>query len=233
MIPATTAFLGGGLVVHSPFARSAGTMSRRGLPAGLVAAVVERDRFTCRVCAFRSSKFQQVMILGGSGKDPELLATACIFCHQSFHLDWVPVLRSGVFIWLPEVDQAKLHHIAREVYVHRQRKGDIAARRALDHLMSRRNAARELLGTESLDEVVSIVRENAGRLEAVGDRLAGLRLMPLDRRILRRGQIEFNQFPQILQYWRSKEGPMGRSDAHPHLDWYLKEVAGENIERKA
>lgn len=43
--------------------------------------------------------------------------------------------------------------------------------------------------------------------------ISGLRLFPLDRRNLREGELRYNQFPQILAYWRSKQGPFARGAA--------------------
>jgi intracellular multiplication protein IcmJ len=40
-------------------------------------------------------------------------------------------------------------------------------------------------------------------------KLEGIRLFPLERRIIKEADLEFNQFPQILAYWRSKDGPFG------------------------
>ena len=40
-------------------------------------------------------------------------------------------------------------------------------------------------------------------------KLDGVRIFPLDRRIIKEAELEFNQFPQILAYWRSKAGPFG------------------------
>jgi hypothetical protein len=53
----------------------------------------------------------------------------------------------------------------------------------------------------------------SGAFEGAGSsehkRFASLRIYPADRRIVREGDLEFNQFPQILAYWRSKDGPFG------------------------
>ena len=49
---------------------------------------------------------------------------------------------------------------------------------------------------------------------SVADAVArGLRLFPLDRRIIQDLDLEFNQFPQILAYWRSKNGPLSTERA--------------------
>jgi intracellular multiplication protein IcmJ len=221
-------FLAGGVPGDTERVTNAYTRVRRGLPPRVKAAVLTRDRHICRWCAFRSRRYQEVVVLDTYGRDPDAMAAACLFCHQCFHLDYVPVMRSGVFVWLPEVDQIGLHHLAREVYIFRISRGPRAerARRALDHLFSRRRTAKDRTGltgeTEILDAIVS-ARARGERPEP----LDGIRLLPLDRRILNAGGLEFNQFPQVLAYWRSAEGPFGRQQAQPWIDWYLAEVVGE------
>ena len=75
--------------------------------------------------------------------------------------------------------------------------------------MSRREEAKERLGTDD-PRILSMVLKDyisAQSYENRKTKLEGLRLFPLDRRIIRESDLEFNQFPQILAYWRSKNGP--------------------------
>ena len=141
------------------------------------------------------------------------MATLCIFCHQCFHLDSVSEMRSGVLIWLPEIEQTDLHHIARAVYVARISQGPIAdaARRSLEVLMHRREEARRRLGTDDPFILATVLRDYITQksYESRKVKLEGLKLFPLDRRIIKESDLEFNQFPQILAYWRSKDGPFG------------------------
>lgn len=176
--------------------------------------VMERDDYTCRCCGFRSQKYQDVMSLGRAedgGSQFDRLATLCIFCHQAFHMDQAVQMRSGVLIWLPEISQEDLHHLARAIYVARISQGPVAdaARRALDMLTKRREDVRARLGTDEPGILVSVMRDyiSAKAYEARDRKLDGVRLFPLDRRIIREADLEFNQFPQILAYWRSKDGP--------------------------
>jgi len=216
--------------------KSVKTRLRRGLPDRVAKAVHDRDRHTCRYCGFQSQKYQQVVVLEPDTRDPSRMTTACIFCHQCFHLDWVPEMRSGVLVWLPEIEQRDLHHLAREIYVLRLSHGEPAdrARRALDHLLKRRAAASEQLGVKE-DERKGDPSVLVARLQAVEghsygklvEGLDGLRLLPLDRRIVTVGDLHFNQFPQILAYWRSRWGPIGHLETHPRIDQYLHDVAGE------
>ncbi|MEA1938870.1 MAG: type IV secretion protein DotN [Pseudomonadota bacterium] len=176
-------------------------------------SIFERDEQTCCFCGFVSKKYQEILPLNGDVRDtnPDNLATACIFCHQCHELEKVGEMRAGVLIWLPEIDQASLHHIARAIYIARIARGPMAdaARSALDALMNRRDEAKKRLGTDDPLMLASALKDflEEGEYVARRDKLAGIRLMPLDRRIIKEGDMEFNQFPQILAYWRSKEGP--------------------------
>ncbi len=177
--------------------------------------IFERDNHTCQCCGFRSAKYQDVHFLNGRRNDvqPDNMATTCIFCHQCFNLDDVSAMRSGVLIWLPELSQAQLHHIARAVYVARISQGPIAdaARRSLEVLMKRRDEMRNRLGTDDPFILSTVLKDyiSQASYETRRDKLEGIRLFPLDRRIIRESDLEFNQFPQILAYWRSKDGPFG------------------------
>jgi intracellular multiplication protein IcmJ len=162
----------------------------------------------------------------------ENLATTCIFCHQCFNIDQVVKMRSGVLVWLPEIDQADLHHIARAIYIGRISQGAMAeaARKSLDTITARRAEARQRIGTDD-PYVLSAVLRDFLTQRHYADRdakLKGIRLFPLDRRIIKEADLEFNQFPQILAYWRSKDGPYGK---HAPVTWgqsYKSALAGLN-----
>lgn len=196
-------------------AKAVKTAAGGGLPADLRQKLYERDSYTCGFCGFRSQKYQDIHFLNGLRTDtrPENMVSACIFCHQCFALDQVASMRSGVLVWLPEIGQADLHHVARAIYVARISQGPVAeaARRALELLMQRREDAKRRLGTDDPSVLASVLRDYVGErsYEARESKLEGLRLFPLDRRIIREADLEFNQFPQILAYWRSKDGPFG------------------------
>lgn len=178
-------------------------------------AVLERDHHRCQFCGFESKKYQEVVALNGDPGDrrSDNLATACIFCHQCFNIEKVPEMRSGVLIWLPELSQAALSHVCRAIFIARITSGPMAdaARQGLDALMGRRDEAKARLGSDDPAIVGAVMqdfledRDYAARVK----KLKGMRLLPLDRRIVREGEMEFNQFPQILAFWRSKDGPFG------------------------
>jgi len=185
--------------------------------------IFERDDYSCRYCGFKADKYQQVQYTGTGKETEENLdnyATACVFCHQCFHLDQVAVMQSGAIIWMPEIGQAALHHICRAIYVARITQGPIAdaAREALDILLGRKEEARHRLGTDDPRIISSILQDflEGREYKYREKRLEGFKILPLDRRIIHEGDLEFNQFPQILAYWRSKKGPFG---AIPPRKW--------------
>lgn len=195
--------------------------------------IFERDDHTCQACGFRALKYQDIHVKNGIAGDvrPENLVTTCIFCHQCFRLNQVSDMRSGVLVWLPEIEQTDLHHVARAIYVARISQGPVAeaARRALDILMHRREEVRKRLGTDDPFILASVLtdyisdRAYDGRVA----KLDGIRLFPLDRRIIKEADLEFNQFPQILAYWRAKDGPFGGQVPRQWIDIY------RNLEAKA
>ena len=89
------------------------------LSAELRQKVFQRDDNTCQCCGFKSQKYQDGIFADGRKENLKFdnLLTACIYCHQCFDLEKVAQMRSGVLVWLPEISQPNLHHIARAIYV--------------------------------------------------------------------------------------------------------------------
>ncbi len=205
-----------GIARSSRNARSSSEDNAAGkLTVELKQKIFERDGYTCQCCGFKSAKYQDIHFVNGLRTDirSENMATACIFCYQCFNLDEVSEMRSGVLVWLPEIEQTALHHIARAVYVARISQGPIAdaARRSLDVLMKRRDEIRNRLGTDDPYILSMVLKDYISQksYDCREKKLDGVRLFPLDRRIIKESDLEFNQFPQILAYWRSKDGPFG------------------------
>lgn len=184
--------------------------------------VLKRDDYTCRYCGFRAERYQEINYTGGEKVEakPENYVAACTFCHQCFHLERVALSQSGAVIFLPEIGQAALNHMCRAIYIARITQGPIAeaAREALDVLLARRAEAQNRIGTDDPRTLASVLQEFLEEKEyaARAVRLKGIRILPLDRRIVREGELEFNQFPQILAWWRGKDGPFGEN---PPRDW--------------
>jgi intracellular multiplication protein IcmJ len=197
-------------------------ISRKKLSTELVNKVHTRDDHTCHYCQFRAEKYQQIHFLDGNQNNETLtnLVTCCIFCHQYFNLEQVSAMGSGVLIWLPEISPPDLNNLARAIYISRISQGVMAetAKEMLEVIMARREEAKQRLGTDDpfvLSTVMSdFLPENA--YEQRHEKLDGVRLFPLDRRKVQESGLEFNQFPQILAFWRSKHGPY---QGHPPIEW--------------
>ncbi len=190
--------------------------------------ILERDDHTCQICRFQSKKYQDVHFVDGDTSNLQMtnMVTACIFCHQCFNLDKINDMRSGVLIWLPEIEQADLHHIARAIYVARISQGSMAetAKKALDILMGRREEAKARIHTDDPNILSIVMQDFLGprKYAEAQKKLEGIRLFPLDRRIIKEGDLEFNQFPQILAYWRSKDGPFGGKVPNKWKNFYAQ-----------
>ncbi len=124
------------------------------------------------------------------------------------------MMGAGVLVWLPEISQTDLHHIARAIYVARASKSDLAVRaaHALDALMSRRAEAKKRLGSDDPLLLATVFHENLTEQEYQQSttKLEGIRLLPLDKRLVRTHKGDINQFPQIVTYWASPQGPYGK-----------------------
>lgn len=212
-------------------AGTAGIVSSDKIPADLKQKILDRDDHCCKSCGFSSKKYQEIHFLNNNKADfrEDNLVTLCIFCHQCFNLDKVSSMRSGVLIWLPEIEQERLNHIARAIYVARISQGPMAdaARKALDILMGRREEVKNRLGTDDPYILSEVMRDYLGdkHYHYREKKLAGIKLFPLDRRIIKEADLEFNQFPQILAYWRSKTGPFGGKTPPQWIGLYKSIIA--------
>jgi len=179
---------------------------------GQMEQTLRRDDFTCRFCGFHATQYQRVVPC--EGEDPPF-ATACNFCEQCLSLDRAGLAGSGLLIWLPEIGQAELHHIARAAYVARATNSElaVAATRTLDGLVARRADAKKRLGSDDPLLLATVMHEMLDDKEyaRAASKLDGVRLMPLNKHLMRTGKgALIDQFPQILKYWGSSAGPYGR-----------------------
>lgn len=210
------------IVGKKPAKTARGKQAKQKISNALKQVIFERDDFTCQCCGFKSKKYQNIHFINRNDQDfdENNLATTCIFCHQCFHIESVSDMKSGVLLWLPEIEQAELHHIARAIYVARISQGPVAeaARTSLDFLMARQEEAKNRISTNDPYILATVLRDYLGpkHYSQREHKLDGIRLLPLDRRIIKEADLEFNQFPQILAYWRSKDGPFG---GKPPPDW--------------
>lgn len=138
-------------------------------------------------------------------------------------------MASGVLIWLPEIAQAELNHMARAIYVGRAGQGAIAelATRAFDALMARRADAKKRLGSDDPLLLATIMHESLTEDELKGAiaKLDGIRLMPLDKQMARGPKGDVNGFPQLVKYWSSPQGPYGQKLPDKWLDMLKTAVA--------
>ena len=198
-------------------------------------AVLRRDFHTCGFCGFRSEKYQEVIARQGADWDNDALVTACIFCAQCMTLERVTAMRSGVLLWLPEMPQSHLNRLAAVIYICRISQGSKAekARKILDLLMARRDVVRSQIGFDDPFQLAKQMQScsTPETFYTLRNRINGVRLFPLDRRIIKEADLEFNQFPQILAYWRSKNGPFRRDAKNIPLLDYLEPVLDGFLER--
>jgi intracellular multiplication protein IcmJ len=168
---------------------------------------LKRDDYACRFCGFRSSQYQRVI------PSEDGFISCCGFCEQVVSLERAGLMGGGVLLWLPEMTQAELNHIARAIYIARADEDTPiaeAATRALDALMQRRTEAKKRLGSDDPLLLATILHENLtdGERAASVKKLNGIRLMPLDKYIVRgKGGGDMNGFPRLVKFWRSPDGP--------------------------
>jgi len=183
---------------------------------------LHRDDFTCRFCGFRSEHYQRIIPWEEAGDPP--FATACGFCEQSFMLDRTGLAGAAVLIWFPEVTQPELNHIARAIYVARASKNTLSASatRALDALMARRSDAKKRIGSDDPLLLATVIYESLSKEEygTIGEKLDGIRLLPLEKHLVRTPRGEMNQFQQMVKFWCSPEGPYARLPAEQWADLF-------------
>ncbi|MDD3029197.1 MAG: hypothetical protein PHS57_02810 [Alphaproteobacteria bacterium] len=169
-------------------------------------SVLRKDNFTCRFCGFRAAQYQRVISCGG------VFVTSCIFCEQVVFLDRAGIMGSGVLVWLPEITQVELQHLARAIYV-AEVSGDEAlaqaASRAKEAILARKTEAKRRLGSDDPLLLCSVLQEHLNPAEraAALEKLEGVRLFPLAKHMMRSRKRDIDAFPQIVDFWRSARGP--------------------------
>jgi intracellular multiplication protein IcmJ len=173
--------------------------------------IFRRDDYSCRFCGFHARQYQRVVPCADAGSPP--FATACIFCEACLNLERAGVSGAGLLLWLPEVTQVDLNHLARAIYVAQAGKDSLAklATRALDALTMRRAEAKKRLGSDDPLLLATVLKESLNEEErkAAVAKLDGIRLLPSEKYIVRGQKGDANHFPQIVKYWASSSGPFG------------------------
>ncbi len=177
--------------------------------------ILKSDNYTCRFCGFQSAQYQRVVPFEAN------YVTACSFCELVMSLERAGLMGSGLLIWLPEITQAELNHIARAIYVAKASEdGELvdAAARALDALTARRTDVKKRLGTDDPLVLATAFHESLTPQErkAAAHRMEGVRLLPLDKHMVRAQGRDFNGFSKIVAFWRSIEGPFAQL---PTQEW--------------
>ena len=161
--------------------------SNRKPSAELQQEIFRRDNYTCKCCGFRSEKYQEILHIDGNTENlsPKNLMTTCFFCHQCFHLEQVNAMGSGILIWMPELRQIDLNHVARAIYIARISQGNMAemAKKLLEIIMKRREEAKHRLGTDDPHVLATVLNEYLpdDAYNKRQEKLDGVRLFPLDR----------------------------------------------------
>jgi intracellular multiplication protein IcmJ len=179
-------------------------------------AVQRRDFWTCRFCGVRSLRYQQVIAITGNWHDVDRMLTVCPLCQPCCSLELAVSMQSGVLIEWPSLDQAELNRVVGEIHVAKVLGGTAQNRRwqaralaSLDLLNSARAGPRTRLGTDDPGAFAARLRE-CGTSEARGrfrDNCGAIRLLCLGKRTIADNDLVFNQWPQIIAYWRSPDGP--------------------------
>lgn len=175
-------------------------------------AVFERDHHVCQFCGFQSKKYMQTVIRNGQEWRLDSVLTSCMFCAQCLTLETVAPMRSGVIVYLPEISQARLNQLLKIIYVARisQLAQAESSKAFLSLIEVRREKAKKLI-TDDPNVYVEKIQycDSYEAYEGIQRMSKDLRLCPMDRRIITEADLSFNQFPQILAYWRSKNGAFG------------------------
>jgi len=175
--------------------------------------ILRQDDFACRFCGFRAKQFQRI-VPDPSGKSGAFV-TACGFCEQCLYLERAGLMSVGILIWLPEMSQAELNHMLRAIYVAKAAEGAIAdaAARALDALMARRAEAKKRLSSDDPMVLATVLHENLSDKDyaAAKEKLEGIRLLSFDKHMVRTKNGDINQFPQIVTFWLSPDGPFSQT----------------------
>jgi len=176
--------------------------------------VLRRDNHTCLFCGFRSTQFQRAVPFEGNG------VTVCSFCEQVLELERAGLMGGGLLIWLPEISQTELNHIARSAYIAKSESGEMAdaANRAIEALTARRIDAKKRLGTDDPLLLATVMRENLNDRErkSASSKLDGIRLLPFDKHMVRKNGKDINGFSQMVTFWKSANGPYANI---PSKEW--------------
>lgn len=205
------------LAIRTSFEGGITAGSSAGQTSAMRSKVMARDDYTCVYCGFKAERFQEIRPLNidgvARGSKADDWVTACHMCDQCLSLERVGMMGEGILIWLPEISQSELNHLIRALYIARASEGEAGetAKRGLEALKGRRDEAKRRLGTDDPMVLATVFADQLTETEYQErmDRLEGIRLFSLDRRLQRTASGEVDRFPDMLAFWRSKSGPFG------------------------
>ena len=172
--------------------------------------VLKRDKGTCLYCGFKSGRYQEIHHLNDDHSDhrEQNLACICGFCHMNFHIGRVGLLGEAELVWLPELSATDVSHLARAIFVAIHAGGSMrnGAEALFSSMRVRADDARRRIGTSDPadlgEALLALDEKDYGQR---GDKLEGIRLLPLGRKF----NGDADVFPEMLDYWRTDEGPFG------------------------
>ena len=170
--------------------------------------ILKRDDHSCFFCGFKSLRWQEIHHFDSDhyNNSPENLTTICIFCHMVFHIGRAGLAGEAELIWLPEISQAALSHLARNIYVGLRAKGPTAtaSEAVYSALRIRAEDARRRLGSsDPADLGEALLAVNEKTYDRRGTVLEGVRIMPLGRKYVGDKDV----FAKVVDYWISPQGP--------------------------
>ncbi len=173
---------------------------------GIKDTVLNRDDYTCQCCRFRAKEYQSILALHGNIRDLDNLITVCIFCQQCFQLHKIDQISSGVLIWLPEFTQVELNRLSRVLFVSAYARRDEYRKSEffVNKLLEREKMCAAKVGIGKPKELLQKLRDNAFDQDLL-DHVKSIRLLPTQKRILKQGLSEYNQFPQIIASWQMEK----------------------------
>jgi intracellular multiplication protein IcmJ len=168
---------------------------------------------TCQFCGQPTVGWQEPFHLNDDHADnrPDNLVPGCPLCHLPQHLHRATIDDEAVLIWLPEMAQAAISVLARQIHLSCVREGLSPAYADLGHVtpmsaayrayrtLHERSAAADLrLGTSSPRQLGAALRDmRPGDYERRAVLLGGIRLLSIGR-LFRRGT---DIYPKVLRDW--------------------------------
>ena len=195
-------------------------------PGGRQAATAAT--ITCQFCGQPTAGWQERYHLNDDHADatPANVVTSCPLCHLPQHLNRPEIDREAVLIWLPEMAQAALNVLVRQLHLALLAAGQgpmwqpaggvvpppaahapLAAYRALHE---RAAVADMRLGTSSPRQLgAALLRLPGSEYRHRAALLGGIRLLPLGR-LYRDGR---DSYPAMLSAWAAPSPPLGSLSA--------------------